>query len=69
MTIEDDVVRKMRRRERPSYLLHAHAASLGGVSDKGRLLGERGAVAVTAVYLQRRKRQRVKYRFKVLAEY
>lgn len=40
-----------------SYLLHAHAASLGGVPDKRRLLGEGGAVAVTAVYLQSVKSQ------------
>lgn len=37
-----------------SYLLHAHAAPLGGVPDKRRLLGESRAVAVAAVYLQRR---------------
>ena len=40
------------------YLLHAHAASLRGVSDKRRLLGEGGAVAVTAVYLKDQKNSR-----------
>lgn len=52
------------------YLLHAHAASLRGVSDKRRLLGERGAVAVTAVYLKdQKKQQRVKHQFTYLTEY
>lgn len=47
---------------RPPYPLHADAAPLQRVSNKRRLLGQRGAVAVTPIQLQERATESVKVR-------
>lgn len=56
-----DLPRRARGTERASsaaYPLHPDAAPLQGVSNKGWLLGQRGAVAVASIQLQERRQRK-----------